>query len=114
MSDQNEPGLTLDDIDELGRAFQKSRLLLTAVQLDVFTAVARSSGTSADIAGLMGTDPRATEMLLNALTAVGLLRKESGAFACTSLPPGTWLPMRPRTRGRRFCTMLSCGTAGMT
>ena len=68
-----------DDLNDRIRAFQESRVVLTALELDLFTVV--GEGVSAKTAaGKMGTDGRATEMLLNALTAMGLLVKQEGDF----------------------------------
>ncbi len=71
-----------DEFLQTVRAFQESRVVLTAIELDLFTAV--GSGASArDVAGRLGTDPRATEMLLNALVGMQLLKKEAGIFSQT-------------------------------
>ncbi len=61
------------------RAFQESRALLTSIELDVYTAVG-DGATAAEVARRLATDPRATEMLLNALVALGTLTKREGAF----------------------------------
>ncbi len=61
------------------RAFQESRLLLTALELDIFTAVG-GGASAAEVAATCRTDPRATERLLNALVALDLLHKQSGVF----------------------------------
>jgi predicted O-methyltransferase YrrM len=63
-----------EDLDRRMRAFQESRVLLTAIELDLFSAVG-GGGSAAEAARTMGTDPRATEMLMNALVALGLLEK---------------------------------------
>ncbi|MGC8792137.1 MAG: methyltransferase [Bryobacteraceae bacterium] len=68
-----------DGLLERINAFRESRLLLTAIELDIFTAVGEGA-TAAEVAGRAGTDPRATEMLLNALAAVGVLGKREGVF----------------------------------
>ena len=71
-----------DDLNNSLRAYMESRVLLTALELDVFTAV--GSGTSAaQVAAKISTHPRATEMLLNALVAMGLLLKKQGVFSDT-------------------------------
>jgi len=70
-----------DYIHQLARAFFRSRILLTAYELGVFTALGDGSKTSADVAAALGTDPRATDRLMNALAVLGLLRKEGGLFA---------------------------------
>jgi (2Fe-2S) ferredoxin/precorrin-6B methylase 2 len=76
-------GAMPDDLNQTLRAYMESRALLTALELDVFTAVG-SGGTAAEVAQKISTHPRATEMLLNALAAVGLLRKQQEVFHTTS------------------------------
>jgi (2Fe-2S) ferredoxin/predicted O-methyltransferase YrrM len=61
------------------RAFQESRVILTAIELDVFTAVG-SGRTAAEVARQIDADPRATEMLLNVLVAIRLLEKHDDRF----------------------------------
>ena len=72
-------GALPDDLAQTMRAFQESRVLLTAIELDLFTAVGQRASAS-QVAGKLGTDPRATEMLLNALTAMGMLTKQGDTF----------------------------------
>ncbi len=85
---------TPEGIMTLATAFQRSRILLTAVDLGVFTALSSLSGasgdpgepvSSAEVAERIKADPRATDRLLNALTAMGLVRKEHGLFSNTEL-----------------------------
>jgi SAM-dependent methyltransferase/DNA-binding CsgD family transcriptional regulator len=73
---------TLANLVQSARAFQESRVLLTALELDVFTTIGEGA-TAAETARKLGTDPRATEMLLNALVAVGALVKGDAVFRCT-------------------------------
>jgi (2Fe-2S) ferredoxin/predicted O-methyltransferase YrrM len=72
-------GVLPDDLQQTIRSFQESRVILTAVELDVFSA-AGAGATAAQVAGKIGTDARATEMLMNALVAMGLLKKQAGIF----------------------------------
>ena len=75
-------GLLPDELQERIRAFQESRVMLTALELDAFTAV--SGGATAEaVAAKLATDPRATAMLLNALTAFGLMTKAGDSFRNT-------------------------------
>jgi len=76
-------GALPDDLSELVRGYMPSRVVLTALELDVFSAVARApSPPSGDaLAAELGTDPRATRVLLDALVALGLLEKRAGAYA---------------------------------
>jgi len=71
--------MTFEELLERARAFQESRVLLTAIELDVFSAVG-DGATASQVAGRIGADPRATEMLLNALAAIGALAKRENIF----------------------------------
>ncbi|HZT28484.1 MAG TPA: methyltransferase [Bryobacteraceae bacterium] len=68
-------------MDTMG-SFEESRVLLTAVELDIFTAVA-SGATAAQVAARVSANPRATETLLNALAALGALSKSGQTFRNT-------------------------------
>ncbi len=76
-------GVLPDEWAELVRSYQPSRIVLSAIELDVFSAVAKAgNGATAEaVARALGTSPRGTEILLDALVALDLLRKEGGAFA---------------------------------
>jgi (2Fe-2S) ferredoxin/SAM-dependent methyltransferase len=72
-------GILPDEINEMIRGFMPSRVVLTALDLDVFTLV--GSGASAEeVARRKGTDARATEILLNALVSLKLLEKRDNTF----------------------------------
>ena len=66
--------------------FMTSRVLFTAVELDLFTKLAKFHATAAELARDGGWDERATTRLLDALTAQGLLLKEGGRYR---LAPGS-------------------------
>ena len=67
----------------LSRAFMESRLLLTGAELDVFTLLA-SPKTLEEMVTALESDVRGTEILLDALTAMGLLEKQDGCYSCPS------------------------------
>ena len=69
----------------LGRNFMGSRILLTAVELDVFTLLAKKPLTAGEAARKLGAKERGTAILLDALAAMELLKKRNGRYACT--PP---------------------------
>jgi (2Fe-2S) ferredoxin len=71
---QDAAGALPDDLNAALRGFMESRAILTALELDHFTAVGEGS-TAAEAAKKAGANPRATEMLMNALVALGLLAK---------------------------------------
>ncbi len=75
--------LSPDIIRETAYAFQRSRVLLTAYELGVFTALGDDSKSSAEVAKILETDPRATDRLMNALCAIGLLEKKDNKFSNT-------------------------------
>jgi precorrin-6B methylase 2 len=70
-----------DDFMQMLRAWQESRVVLTAIELDLFTAVGEGA-TAADVARRLGADPRGTGALLHALVALGLLAKTDERFRC--------------------------------
>ena len=72
-------GVLPDELNERIRGFQESRVILTALELDLFTAVGEGAG-AVEVAAVLHTDPRATEMLLNALASLRLLVKQDGSF----------------------------------
>ncbi len=76
---RDEAGVLPDDFQQTLRGFQESRVLLTAIELDLFTAVGQGADAPA-VARSLGTDPRATEALLNALAAMEVLEKRDGRF----------------------------------
>lgn len=80
----DEAGVLPDDLLQKIGAFRASRVILSAVELDVFTAVGQRAG-SQEVAEKLGLDPRASEMLLNALAALGLLEKKNSLFFNTAL-----------------------------
>ena len=65
-------------------AFQSSRLVLTAYELDIFTNIEEKGTTSLAVAEALKTNPRATDRLMNALCAIGLLKKKETLFFMTT------------------------------
>jgi len=80
---RDEAGILPDDLYEITRGFMASRAVLTALELDIFTAVGK--GASAEqVAQKIQANPRATEMLLNVLASLKLLDKRDGIFSNTA------------------------------
>jgi len=69
-----------EEIRSLANSFQQSRILLSAVELDIFTILDKHMLTSAEVAKQINTDERATDRLMNALVALGFLRKVKNKF----------------------------------
>jgi SAM-dependent methyltransferase len=70
---------------DIAYAFRSARVLLTAYELGVFTALGDGTKSATEVAQLLRTDPRATDRLMDALSAMGLLMKKRGQFLNTSL-----------------------------
>ncbi len=77
-------GVLPDDVSELIRGFMPSRAVLTALELDVFTAVGEG-GSAQEIAAKIQASVRGTEMLLNALVSLKLLEKRDGIYTNTPM-----------------------------
>ena len=73
-------GVLPDDVVEMIRGFMASRAVLTALELDVFTAVG-DGATVERTAEKIACSTRATKMLLNALVALRLLSKRGDTYA---------------------------------
>jgi len=76
------PARSFAEMMQTMRSFQESRVLLTAVELDIFTAVGEGS-TPAQVAARIKANPRAAESFLNALVAMEMLSKKDGVFRNT-------------------------------
>ena len=76
----SEKFLTAEDIRNIAYSFQQSRILLTAVELKIFTVIDKHLLTSKEVALKLNTDEKATDRLMNALCAMGLLKKIHGKF----------------------------------
>lgn len=63
--------------------FRQSRIILTAVEVGIFDALRDGPRSSAEVASALAMHARATDRLMNALAAMGLLRKEEGRFSNT-------------------------------
>lgn len=84
MQARDTSGVVPEEFLELTRSFQASRVALTAIELDLFTAVGKGAGAH-EVAAKLRSNPRATEMLLNAVAALGLLKKHDGVFINTPM-----------------------------
>ncbi|MCE5333133.1 MAG: acetylserotonin O-methyltransferase [Desulfobacteraceae bacterium] len=88
------------DIMSVSRAFMRSRILLSAAELDLFTTVDSGYATAERIAGRVGCDARAVARVLECLVTFGFLEKRGETFLLTeaggffsSKHPQSSLPM---------------------
>src|SRR4051794_9859259 len=67
-------------IFETLNGYQRSAALRAAIELDVFSAIARGERTAAAIAKSSGAAERGVRILCDFLTVIGLLTKADGAY----------------------------------
>ncbi|MBF0244153.1 MAG: methyltransferase domain-containing protein [Planctomycetes bacterium] len=76
------------DLMNMARGYWQSRVVLSAVELGIFEALENKGQKAAALARKIGGDERATELLLNALVGLGVLRQSGGLFTlCGELKP---------------------------
>jgi predicted O-methyltransferase YrrM len=67
-------------IREFAASFQKSRILLSGFELDIFSNIDESGTSGSQIANNLGLNEHACERLLNALVSLGFLTKRNQLF----------------------------------
>ena len=76
---------SVEDIRELANSFRESRTLLSAFELKIFTLLDKHMMTSEEVAQKINANQRSTDRLMNALCAMGILKKVHGKFYNTDL-----------------------------
>src|SRR5574341_970293 len=77
MSNTPDPG----HIMQIGLGFWGSKVLLTAVELDLFTKLGEGARTRGELESALGLNPRGSRDFLDALVALGLLAREGDGDA---------------------------------
>jgi len=72
-----------DAIMQLGLAFWGSKALLSAVELDLFTTLARGPLSRRTLTAMLGLQPRGTTDWLDALVSLGMLKRSGDEYANT-------------------------------
>ena len=72
-----------DHILQTGLAFWASKTLMSAVEMEVFTHLARGPETLDALTGRLGLHPRSSRDFLDALVALGFLERENGSYRNT-------------------------------
>lgn len=78
------PVMNRDKLLKLVNGFRISRIILTAFELEIFTAVANGPRTADEIAGELDLDPRAADRLLRALCVLELMQYTESGFINSS------------------------------
>ncbi|MEU1463081.1 methyltransferase [Streptomyces sp. NPDC005727] len=84
------------DVMFVGWSFFRSKLLTAAMELRVFSILGEGSLEGAELAGRTGLHPRAGQVFLDALAAVGLLVRQDGRYRNS---PGTLRHLLPDRDG---------------
>lgn len=79
MPGGSPPAPAPDRLIDLILGYRQAKVLMVAAQLGLFDSLERPRRAPA-VARRLKTEPRATEILLDALAAMGLLRKELGRY----------------------------------
>jgi len=72
--------LSPDHILQTGLAFWASKTLLSAVEMEVFTELAKGPESLESLTGRLGLHPRSSRDFLDALVALGFLEREGGHY----------------------------------
>lgn len=87
------------DLTRLAGGFAEARAIQAAVKLGLFDALAGGNLDTVEVASRLQTDPRATEVLLNALAAIGILGKNDRRFSLTPVSATYLVQTSPRYLG---------------
>lgn len=74
-----------DHLMQIGLGFWASKTLMSAVEIGVFTELARRSGTLQELTARLGLHPRSARDFLDSLVALGLLDRRGEEYR--NLPP---------------------------
>lgn len=77
----NEP--KMDNIVQVGLGFWASKTLLSAIEMEVFTELAKHSEDLNTLQGRLGLHPRSARDFLDALVALGFLQRVQGKYSNT-------------------------------
>ncbi len=72
-----------DHIMQVGIGFWASKTLLSAVEMQVFTELAKHPQPLAELTGRLGLHPRSAHDFLDALVALGFLERKAGVYSNT-------------------------------
>jgi hypothetical protein len=78
--------VTPEHILQVGLGFWASKTLLSAVEMELFTEVAKHPGTAHDVGGRLGLHPRSAPDFLDALVSLGFLQRQDGIYSNTPAP----------------------------
>jgi 2-polyprenyl-3-methyl-5-hydroxy-6-metoxy-1,4-benzoquinol methylase len=93
-----------EDLRQIANAFRESRTFLTAFELKIFSVLDNHMMTADEVAKKINSDPRATDRLMNALYAMGILKKVHGKFYNSDLSAKYLVEGKPDFMGNLYHT----------
>ncbi len=92
----------LSYLNEISYSYWKAQVLFVAIDMDVFTLIGGDGKSCKAVTKSLRTNLRATEMVLNALVSLGLLRKVKGVYKNTAMSNRYLVKNRPLYQGDRI------------
>lgn len=103
------PIRSMDDLMEAAHGYQRSMALFAALRLGLFEALAARPMSAADAARAVGADAERLGVLLDGLSAMGLLSKEGGRYRNGEVA-AKWLSGGPGSKTSILLHHLDCWT----
>lgn len=100
MKDINSP----DEIKELANSFRESRVLLSAIELKIFTVLDNHMMNSDEVSQKIKADSRATDRLMNTLCGMGFLKKIKGKYYNSNVSLKYLVEGKPEFMGNLYHT----------
>jgi ubiquinone/menaquinone biosynthesis C-methylase UbiE len=92
----------IEYLNEISYSYWKAQVLFVAIDMDVFTLIGGDGKSCKALTKRLGTDSRATEMVLNTLVSLGLLRKVKGVYKNTAMSNRYLIKDSPLYQGDRI------------
>ena len=89
---------------QMASGYRSACVLGAAAELDIFSILSTRPLSAADLAKRLGTNPRATKMLLDAVAALGLLEKQEAVYSVPADLRPLLCDSTPRPSCRWCCT----------
>ena len=89
-------------LNEISYSYWKAQVLFVAIDMDVFTLTVGNGKSCKVIANKLRADPRATEMILNALVSLEFLRKIKDIYRNTAISNRYLMKDSPLYQGDRI------------
>ncbi len=88
-----------EQLMQVVEGFQEAKVLLVACELDLFSHLSPDARNAADVAATLNVDSRSLAILMDALTAQGLLDKQEGKYSNSPLSAAYLVKESPTYRG---------------